>query len=220
MRSWAGCSRPPHDVRALKNVRLCAIGAGTAERFARFGIKVDLMPAESRAESVVQALLETGDIAGLRFLLPRADIGREVIGEELRKRGAEVEEVIAYRTVAIDPEREGEPDVYRMLLERRIDVVTFTSPSAVQELRRAATAPTRRPICCTRPSSRRSARSRPKRPRSSASPAASSRRTTPSRRSCDAIVAHFEDADAAVADARRTRSDGGIAHGHRTPVRR
>ena len=55
-----------------------------------------------------------------------------MIGEELRKRGAAVEEVIAYRTVAIDPEREGEPDVYRMLLDRRIDVVTFTSPSSVR----------------------------------------------------------------------------------------
>ena len=43
-----------------------------------------------------------------------------------------VTEVVAYRTMAIDPEREGEPDVYRMLLDRRIDVVTFTSPSAVR----------------------------------------------------------------------------------------
>ncbi|MGE3958307.1 MAG: uroporphyrinogen-III C-methyltransferase [Vicinamibacterales bacterium] len=120
------------DVRALGPVRLCAIGAGTAERFTRFGIKVDLIPPESRAESVIHALLETGDVKGQRFLLPRADIGREVIGEELRKRGGAVTEVIAYRTVAIDPEREGEPDVYRMLLDGRIDVVTFTSPSSVR----------------------------------------------------------------------------------------
>jgi len=120
------------DVRALKNVKLCAIGAGTSDRFTRFGIKVDLIPAESRAESVVQALLDTGEIKGQRFLLPRADIGREVIGEELRKRGGLVSEVVAYRTVAIDPERDGEPDVYRMLLDRRIDVVTFTSPSSVR----------------------------------------------------------------------------------------
>ena len=63
---------------------------------------------------------------------PHADIGREVIAEELRKQGAEVTEVVAYRTVATEPERDGEPDVYRMLLERRIDVVTFTSPSAVR----------------------------------------------------------------------------------------
>ena len=122
----------PADARALHGVKLCAIGAGTAERFTRFGLKVDLMPAESRAESVVAALLEVGTIKGERFLLPRADIGREVIGEELRKRGGLVTEVIAYRTVAIDPERDGEPDVYRMLLDRRIDVVTFTSPSSVR----------------------------------------------------------------------------------------
>jgi uroporphyrinogen-III synthase len=50
----------------------------------------------------------------------------------LRKRGGLVTEVIAYRTVAIDLERDGEPDVYRMLLDRRIDVVTFTSPSSVR----------------------------------------------------------------------------------------
>ncbi|MGC4083543.1 MAG: uroporphyrinogen-III synthase [Vicinamibacterales bacterium] len=120
------------DVRALKGVRLCAIGAGTSERFTKYGIKVDLIPAESRAESVVQALLEAGDVKGQRFLLPRADIGREVIGEELRKRGGIVTEVIAYRTVAIDPERDGEPDVYRMLLDGHIDVVTFASPSSVR----------------------------------------------------------------------------------------
>ena len=120
------------DVRALRQVKLCAIGASTAERFTRFGIKVDLQPAESRAESVVQALLPHGDVKGVRFLLPRADIGREVIGDELRKRGAVVTEVIAYRTLAIDPERDGEPDIYRMLLDKGIDVVTFTSPSAVR----------------------------------------------------------------------------------------
>src|SRR5262249_62108191 len=48
------------------------------------------------------------------------------------KHGAEVAEVVAYRTVIAEAEREGEPDIYRMLLERRIDVVTFTSASAVR----------------------------------------------------------------------------------------
>ena len=41
-------------------------------------------------------------------------------------------EVVAYRTVVAELERDGEPDIYRMLLERRIDVVTFTSASAVR----------------------------------------------------------------------------------------
>ena len=71
------------DVRALAGVRLCAIGAGTADRLARHCLKVDLMPAEYRAEAVVEALRATGDPAGKRFLLPRADIAREVLADDL-----------------------------------------------------------------------------------------------------------------------------------------
>ena len=120
------------DVRALNGVKLCVVGPATAERLTRLGLKVDLAPAEFRAEAVVRAITETGQIRGLTVLLPHADIGRELIADELRKQGAQVTEVIAYRTVVAEPDREGEPDIYRMLLERRIDVVSFTSPSAVR----------------------------------------------------------------------------------------
>lgn len=122
----------PLDLRVLKGVRLCAVGPATADRLTRVGVKVDVMPHESRAEAVVEAIAEAGPVDGTRVLLPRADIGREVIGDELRRRGASVVEVVAYRTVAVDHEREGAPDIYRMLLDRTIDVVTFTSPSAVR----------------------------------------------------------------------------------------
>jgi uroporphyrinogen III methyltransferase/synthase len=124
----------PRDLRALHGVNLCAVGPATAERLRELGLKVDLVPAEYRAEALVEALAGSRDVTGLRVLLPRADIGREVVADELRRRGADVTEVIAYRTVIVDPEREGEPDIYRMLLDRRIDVVTFTSASAVRNL--------------------------------------------------------------------------------------
>jgi uroporphyrinogen III methyltransferase/synthase len=120
------------DVRELKNVRLCAVGPGTAERLARFGIKADLMPAEYRVEAVLEALKACGDPAGRRFLLPRANIGREFLADELRKAGADVVDVVAYQTLPVESEREGEPDVYRLLLEKQVDVVTFTSPSTVR----------------------------------------------------------------------------------------
>jgi uroporphyrinogen III methyltransferase/synthase len=120
------------DIRDLKGVRLVAIGPATAERLARHGLKVDLRPEESRAEAIVQSLRDLGDIKGRRFLLPRADIAREVLPDELRRSGADVTEVIAYRTVLAEVEREGDPDIYRMLLEKRIDVVTFTSASTVK----------------------------------------------------------------------------------------
>jgi uroporphyrinogen III methyltransferase/synthase len=122
----------PLDVRALSRAKLCAIGPSTAERLARHGLKVDLIPGESRSEAVAQAITGSGGAATLKVLLPRGDIGREVIAEDLRRRGAEVTAPIAYRTVVPDPERNGGLDIYRMLLERRIDVVTFTSPSAVR----------------------------------------------------------------------------------------
>jgi uroporphyrinogen III methyltransferase/synthase len=121
----------PQDVRALAGVRLCAIGPGTAERLTRHGLKVDLMPTEYRAESVLEALRASGDLTGKRFLLPRADIARELLAEELRRSGAEVTEVTAYRTVPVELD-ENEPDIYRMLLDKQVDVVTFTSASTVR----------------------------------------------------------------------------------------
>jgi uroporphyrinogen III methyltransferase/synthase len=122
----------PLDLRSLKGTKLCTVGPTTAERLARFGLKVDLVPAESRAEAVVQAMVQEGPVRGQKVLLPRADIGREVIADELRRRGAVVTEVVAYRTVSLDFERDGAPDIYRLLLDKKIDVVTFTSPSAVR----------------------------------------------------------------------------------------
>ncbi|HET9467015.1 MAG TPA: uroporphyrinogen-III C-methyltransferase [Vicinamibacterales bacterium] len=120
------------DIRDLKGVKLVAIGPATADRLARQGLRVDLEPAESRAEAIVHALTDAGPIKGKKFLLPRADIAREVLPDELRKAGADVTEVVAYRTVLAEIEREGDPDIYRMLLEKRIDVVTFTSASTVK----------------------------------------------------------------------------------------
>jgi uroporphyrinogen III methyltransferase/synthase len=122
----------PGDVRELKGVRLCAIGPATADRLLQHGLKVDLVPLEYRAEGILQALEAAGSLHGQRFLLARADIAREVLAEELRKAGAEVKEVTAYRTALAEVDREGDPDVYAMLLEKRIDVVTFTSASTVR----------------------------------------------------------------------------------------
>ena len=124
--------KTPLDLRALGGVKLCSVGPATSERLARHGLKVDLTPAEYRSEAVLHAISKNGNVRGLRILLPHADIGRELIAEELRKQGADVTEVVAYRTIATELDHEGEPDVYRMLLERRLDVVTFASPSAVR----------------------------------------------------------------------------------------
>jgi uroporphyrinogen III methyltransferase/synthase len=127
----------PLDLRALGRARLCAVGPATTERLAQYGLKVDLVPAEYGADAIAHSFSKSGNLEGLDVLIPRADIGREVVGDELRRQGANVTEVIAYRTTVVDPEREGEPDVYRMLLDRRLDVVTFTSASSVRSFVRS-----------------------------------------------------------------------------------
>ena len=118
------------DVRALAGARLCALGPGTASRLTRFGLNVDLVPDDHSAAGVVAALKGAGSIKGKRVLFPKADIARDVLPEELRDAGAEVTEVVAYRTVTA--ESDAHLGIYRQLLDRQIDAVTFSSASAVR----------------------------------------------------------------------------------------
>ena len=120
----------PRDVRALAGARLCAVGPGTASRLTRFGLKVDLVADDHTADGVVAAIKAAGSIKGKRVLFPKADIARDVLPEELREAGADVTEVIAYRTVTA--ESDAHLGIYRQLLDRRIDAVTFSSASAVR----------------------------------------------------------------------------------------
>lgn len=120
----------PRDVRALAGARLCAVGPGTASKLTRFGLKVDLVPEDHSANGVVTALKATSSIKGKRVLFPKADIARDTLPEELRAAGAEVTEVVAYRTVTA--ESDAHLGIYRQLLDRRIDAVTFSSASAVR----------------------------------------------------------------------------------------
>src|SRR5947209_3206369 len=61
----------PQDARALHGVKLCAVGPATAERLAPYRLKIDLVPAEFRAEGVVRALLDAGPVRGTKVLLPK-----------------------------------------------------------------------------------------------------------------------------------------------------
>ena len=130
----------PGGIRGLAGPRLCAVGAATAEALAGHGLRVDLVPDEYRAEGVIRAMRGQGDMTGVRVLLPRGDLARDLLPAELRRAGAEVTAVTAYRTVPAELDREG-PDVRGMvrgmLRGRRVDVVTFTSGSSVRNFARA-----------------------------------------------------------------------------------
>jgi len=113
----------------LKSLRVAAIGPATKKAIQKRGIKVDVVPREYIAESVVRSL--KGKVKGKRVLLVRAKVARDVIPRELRKAGAQVEVVEAYETVVPQSSRSR----LRAALknpEKRPHVVTFTSSSTVK----------------------------------------------------------------------------------------
>ena len=115
------------DVRDLKGIKIGAIGPKTAEAVHRKGIRSDLVPDEYRAEAVVECF-KKWETKGVRILLPRAALAREILPEELEKMGATVDVVTAYRTVTPDHDT---GRVREMLEKGEIDMVTFTSSSTV-----------------------------------------------------------------------------------------
>lgn len=116
------------DVRDLRGLKLGAIGPATAAALERRGLKLDFVPAEYRAEAVIEGLLERG-VKGSRVLIPRAKEAREVLPEKLAAAGAQVQLATAYETVLDDT---GASDMKHMLLEGKIDIITFTSSSTVK----------------------------------------------------------------------------------------
>ena len=124
--------RNGRDVRELKGVKLCAVGPAARDRLVRFAVNVDLIPPDFQADGVVASLDAFEKVAGKHFLLPRADVGRERLAEALKAAGAEVTDVVAYRALPADLDPERDPDLYRMLLDRQVDAVTFTSAASVR----------------------------------------------------------------------------------------
>ncbi|MDP2712792.1 MAG: uroporphyrinogen-III C-methyltransferase [Solirubrobacteraceae bacterium] len=123
------------DARALAGPAIAAIGPGTADALRAAGIEPDVVPQRAVAESLVEAL---ADLPLKRVLIARAEQAREVLPEALRARGAAVEILPLYRTVA-EPLAAPARDA-----ASAADYVTFTSASAVRFYIEAAGAPAAR----------------------------------------------------------------------------
>jgi uroporphyrinogen III methyltransferase/synthase len=114
-----------HDARALAGTTLAAIGPGTARALARHGLRADVVPERSIAESLAEELVRRS-VEGRRVLIARAAEARDVLPDELTKAGAEVDVVTLYETV-----REDLGDEERSAVAEA-DYVTFTSSSTVR----------------------------------------------------------------------------------------
>jgi uroporphyrinogen-III synthase len=138
---WERLERAGHEfTRAAKSskeisasaaggLRIAAIGPATKKAIEQRGLKVDVMPKEYVAESVVRSLRKL--VRGKQVLLVRARVARDVIPNELRKAGAHVDVVEAYETVVPQSSRTRLRAVLRNP-RRRPQVITFTSSSTVR----------------------------------------------------------------------------------------
>ncbi|MEC7696181.1 MAG: uroporphyrinogen-III C-methyltransferase [Planctomycetota bacterium] len=116
------------DLRRLGNIRLAAIGPQTTAAVESYRLKVDRQPDIYSAEELAAILeAEKGD----QFLLARANRGREVLAETLRKAGATVDQVIVYESTDVT---EVDPDITEAMANQQIDWVTVTSSAIARSL--------------------------------------------------------------------------------------
>lgn len=117
------------DVRALAGVKIIAIGSKTAKKLREHGLRVDYIPDEYRSEAILDKFSEK-DLTGQKFLLPRADIARDILAEGLNDLGAKVDDITAYQV----KKRGVDSKLVSKLKKGEVDIITFTSPSIVRNI--------------------------------------------------------------------------------------
>lgn len=131
-RFFAALARAKRDVRAFAGARVAAIGEGTAAALARHGLLADLVPTVFRGEALADAVMDDlrrtrGRVPGARVLVPRAMVAREVLPDQLRAAGAEVDVVPVYQTRAL--KQEEADHLIDLLRAGALDAVLLTSSS-------------------------------------------------------------------------------------------
>jgi uroporphyrinogen-III synthase len=110
-------------------VRVAAVGPATAEAAARAGLRVVYVATKHKGENLADELAEK--VKGKRLFLPRSDRGNPELVDRLNRLGAEVTDVVAYRTVRPD---DHDLEKAEAIVRDGADAVLFFSPSAVHHL--------------------------------------------------------------------------------------
>ncbi|HEV7217689.1 MAG: uroporphyrinogen-III synthase [Terriglobales bacterium] len=126
---WGRLRKLGLDGHKPTRLKIAAIGPATKRAIEDRGFKVNVVPKKYVAESVVESL--RGHVTGKRVLLARAKIARDVIPEELRKAGADVDVVEAYETIIPRAGRSRLKEILKNK-KRHPHIITFTSSSTVK----------------------------------------------------------------------------------------
>jgi uroporphyrinogen III methyltransferase / synthase len=107
-------------------IPIAVVGSATAGKLGEWGLTPTLVPKEFRAEGLLAAFEE--NLVGTRILFPRAEVARELLPDELRRRGATVDIIPVYRTVKAVAGNIGD-----ILAAEHVDCIVFTSASTIPE---------------------------------------------------------------------------------------
>jgi len=119
----------PRPAAWPRGVRTAAVGARTAAALASVGADPEPVLGQSEGADALWAELATLEWAGRRVLVPTVPGGRRLLGESLRRAGAVVTEVEAYRMVPRPADR-----IRADWDAASPDAAVFGSPSAVNLL--------------------------------------------------------------------------------------
>jgi len=113
--------------QAASAIRVAAVAPVTAAAAEKAGLHVAYVANKHQGIGLAEEL--GPQLLGRRVLLPRSDHAGRQLPDALRKVGAEVEDVIAYRTLET---QSGANNLRAMVRRGAIDAIVFYSPSAVQ----------------------------------------------------------------------------------------
>jgi uroporphyrinogen-III synthase len=131
VRFFAGrCRALGIDPSRAANCHCAAVGPATASAVAAEGFSVDHVAQEFSEAALASEL--SASLAGRKILLPRSERARPDLPDALRAAGAQVTEIVAYHTGGVGAI---DPGVMRAIRDAQVDVISFFSPSAIENMR-------------------------------------------------------------------------------------
>ncbi|OIR13447.1 uroporphyrinogen-III synthase [mine drainage metagenome] len=117
------------DIRSLGLMRIACVGETTAEAVRAYHLRVECQPKRATAESLADALIETGSLDSAKILMVTGNLNRDVLERKLEEARAIVDRLQVYKTEQTDLTNDPAAAAFR---EKGADAVLFASSSAVE----------------------------------------------------------------------------------------
>ncbi len=114
------------EVSSLRSKLVYVVGEKTAKAAGDRGLTVTLMPEKFTSFELANRI-EQQDLKGKTFLFPRGNLGKDILQDTLKLLGANIDSLAVYETQK--PRDQDLLPIREQLLEGKVDVLTFTSPS-------------------------------------------------------------------------------------------